>query len=335
MGTPKESRRPTLADVAAAAGVASSTVSRAFSRPQRVNHRTRERVLAHAERLGYVPNPVAQALESGRTRTIALVVPDITNPYFFGVIKGAERAAAEAGLTLVLGNTSESAVVEAQVIRRLERAVDGFVISASRLTDDDLRAVAERSPVTLVNRATPGLGCVVADFDSGSRQIVDHLASYGHQAFVFAGGPAESWSGARRWHGLQLAAEERGLAAQRFGPYLPTPASGPAAADAVLASGATAVVCHNDLLALGLMRRLAERGCAVPADVSVVGFDNVFGADFCHPTLTTLAERTEDAGARAVEFLVHNSRQGFVDGPTRVLPTHLEVRASTGPAREH
>ena len=175
MGTPKDSRRPTLADVAAAAGVATSTVSRAFSRPQRVNHRTRERVLAHAERLGYVPNPVAQALESGRTRTIALVVPDITNPYFFGVIKGAERAAAEAGLTLVLGNTSESAVVEAQVIRRLERVVDGFVISASRLTDDDLRAVAERSPVTLVNRATPGLGCVVADFDSGSRQIANHV----------------------------------------------------------------------------------------------------------------------------------------------------------------
>ena len=156
---------------------------------------------------------------------------------------------------------------------------------------------------------------MVADFDSGSRQIVDHLASYGHRAFVFAGGPAESWSGARRWHGLQVAAEERGLAAQRFGPYLPTPASGPAAADAVLASGATAVVCHNDLLALGLMRRLAERGCAVPGDVSVVGFDNVFGADFCHPSLTTLAERTEDAGARAVEFLVHNSRQSSVDGP--------------------
>jgi len=225
-------------------------------------------------------------------------------------------------------------VAEAQVIRRLERAVDGFVISASRLTDDELRAVAEQSPVTLVNRATPGLGCVVADFDAGTRQIVDHLASYGHRAFVFAGGPAESWSGARRWHGLQVAAEERGLGAQRFGPYLPTPASGPAAADAVLAAGATAVVCHNDMLALGLMRRLAERGRAVPGDVSVVGFDNVFGADFCHPSLTTLAERTEEAGARALEFLVHHGRQIPVEGPTRVLPTHLEVRDSTGPARE-
>ena len=89
----------------------------------------------------------------------------------------------------------------------------------------------------------------------------------------------------------------------------------------------------DDLLALGLMRRLAERGCAVPGDVSVVGFDNVFGADFCHPSLTTLAERPEDAGARAVEFLVHHG-QSPVEGPIRVLPTHLEVRASTGPARE-
>lgn len=328
----EEKRRPTLADVAAAAGVATSTVSRAFSRPQRVNHRTREHVLAEAERLGYVPNPTAQALESGRTRTIALLVPDITNPYFAGVIKGAERGAARAGLTLVLGDTAESPIAEAELIHRLERAVDGFVISASRLPDDDLRAAAERTTITLVNRATAGLGCVVADFDSGTRQIVDHLASYGHGSFVFVGGPAESWSGARRWQGLQLAAEDRGMEARRIGPYLPTLTGGPAAADAVIASGATAVVCHNDMLAIGLMRRMAERGRSVPDDVSVVGFDNVFGADFCHPTLTTLAERTEEAGVRAVELLVQQVPHRPVEGPTRVLPTQLVVRGSTGPA---
>ena len=95
-------------------------------------------MLAEAARLGYVPNPTAQALESGRTRRIALLVPDITNPYFSGVIKGAERAAASAGLTLLLGDTAENAATEAELIRRLERAVDGFVISASRLTDDEL-----------------------------------------------------------------------------------------------------------------------------------------------------------------------------------------------------
>jgi LacI family transcriptional regulator len=198
-----------------------------------VNVHTREHVLAVVEELGYVPNPAARALESGRTRTIALLVPDITNPYFAGVIKGAERAAAAAGLTLVLGDTQESAATEEQLVRRLGRSVDGFVLSATRLPDDDLRRAAEAGPVVLVNRAARGLPCVVADYDSGTRQIVDHLASLAHESFVFAGGPAESWSGHRRWLGLQAAADAAGLEPHRFGPYSPTMSGGPAAADAV------------------------------------------------------------------------------------------------------
>ena len=327
-------RRPTIIDVAKAAGVAPSTVSRAFSRPQRVNHVTREHVLAIADELGYVPNPAAQALESGRSRTVALLVPDITNPYFSGVIKGAERAAAAAGLTLLLGDTQENPAVEEQLVRRLGGAVDGFVLSASRLPEDELRRAAELNPITLINRAEPGMSCVVADFDTGTQQIVDHLASYGHESLIFAGGPPESWSGARRWAGLLSAASARGMEAQRFGPYSPTVAGGPAAADAVLASGATAVVCHNDMLAIGLMGRLAQRGKVVPRDLSVVGFDDIFGADFCNPPLTTLAERTEDAGARAVETLIRQVPTRPVDSPIRVLPTQLVVRASTGPAPE-
>jgi LacI family repressor for deo operon, udp, cdd, tsx, nupC, and nupG len=333
MPAPGPPRRPTIVDVATAAGVAPSTVSRAFSRPGRVNRRTREHVLAVADELGYAPNPAAQALESGRTKTIALLVPDITNPYFSGVIKGAERAAATAGLTLVLGDTQENPAQEQDILRRLGQAVDGFVISAPRLPNEDLHRAAELNALTLVNRATPGIACVVADFDNGTEQIVDHLASYGHESFVFAGGPAESWSGARRWAGLRRAAQRRGMTAHRFGPYTPTLAGGPAAADAVLASGATAVVCHNDMLAIGLMRRLADRRVDVPNDLSVVGFDNIFGADFCHPPLTTLAERTDDAGARAVEALIRQISQPIADPPTRVLTTHLVVRSSTGPSK--
>jgi len=328
-------RRATITDVAHAAGVAPSTVSRAFTRPGRVNHRTRELVLEVAERLGYSPNPAAQALESGRSRTVALVVPDITNPYFAGVIKGAERGAAEAGLTLVLGDTQENPANEAQLLRRLGPAVDGFVVTASRLPDETLRAAAELNRIVLVNRACVGLTSVVADYDTGTRQIVTHLASHGHRSFVFLGGPPESWSGAKRWAGLRAAAEAHGLTASRFGPYTPTIASGPAAADAVIAAGATAVVAHNDVLAIGVLKRLAERRVDVPGDVSVVGFDNVFGSDFCHPPLTTLAERTEEAGARAIESLAHQASLGIQDTPARVLPTHLVVRASSGgvPAR--
>jgi LacI family transcriptional regulator, repressor for deo operon, udp, cdd, tsx, nupC, and nupG len=331
MTPPGQRRRATITDVAEAAGVAASTVSRAFTRPDRVNHQTRAHVLAVAEELGYLPNPAARALESGRTNTLALLVPDITNPFFAGAIKGAERAAVAAGLTLVLGDTQENPATEAQLVRRLGPAVDGFVLAASRLPDDELRRAAELNPLALINRATPGVACVVADYDTGTRQIVDHLASHGHRGFVFLGGPAESWSGARRWAGLRAAAEVHGLAATRFGPYTPTLGGGPAAADAALGSGATAVVAHNDMLAIGVLRRLAERGVDVPGDVSVVGFDDIFGADFCSPTLTTLAERTEDAGARAVEAVVHQAVVRAVEPPTRVLPTRLVVRDSTGP----
>ena len=327
-------RRATITTVATEAGVAPSTVSRAFTNPGRVNHRTREHVLAVAKRLGYAPNPAAQALESGRTNTVALVVPDITNPYFSGVIKGAERGAAEAGLTLVLGDTQENPANEEQLVRRLGPAVDGFVLAASRLPDETLVEVAALNRLVLVNRAAPGIASVVADFDNGTEQIVAHLASHGHRSFVFLGGPAESWSGARRWSGLQLAAAAHQLEATRFGPYSPTIAAGPAAADAVLAAGGTAIVAHNDMLAIGVLKRFAERGVVVPRDVSVVGFDDIFGSDFCQPPLTTLAERTRDAGARAIEGLVRQVLQPVsADAPVRVLPTQLVVRGSTGPVR--
>lgn len=324
-------KRVTITDVADAAGVAASTVSRALSTPGRVNAATREHILEVADRLGYVPNPNARAMSSGRTHTYALLVPDITNPYFAGAIKGAERAAAAAGKTLVLGDTQENPSLERELVQRLGPAVDGLVIAAARGTDEDLAAAAGRLRLALVNRTlpgVPGVPSVVADYDSGTRQIVDHLVSLGHESLVFLAGPHESWSGARRWAGLLAAAQESGVEARRLGPYQPTLQGGPAAADAAVAAKATAIVCHNDMLAIGVLRRLAGRGVRVPDDVSVVGFDDMFGADFCQPALTTLAERTEDAGACAIDLLL---RPGAAT--TVVVPTQLKVRDSTGPCR--
>ena len=324
-------RRATIVDVAAEAGVAPSTVSRSFTNPGRVNDATREHVLAVAAELGYRPNPAARALESGRTNTVALVLPDITNPYFFGLIKGAERAAAAAGHTLVMADTQENPAAEERVVRNLGPAVDGFVICSSRLPDRALHECAEQGPVTLVNRQVTGLDSVVSDYQSGTRQIVDHLASLGHQGFVFLGGPPESWSGARRWRGLQRAARTRRMSAVRHGPYQPNLSGGAAAADSALAIGATALVAHNDLLAIGMLGRLRERGVSVPGDVSVIGFDDIFGSEFCAPPLTTLAERVDDAGRRAVESLMMQMQRRDSQPAQLVLPTQLLVRASTGP----
>lgn len=323
-------QRTTITQVAEAAGVATSTVSRCFTNPGRVNLHTREHVIEVAERLGYVPNPAARAMGSGRNDTIALLVPDITNPYFSGVIKGAERAAAAAGKTLILGDTQESPTMEAQLLRRLGPAVDGFVLAASRLPDAELRTSAQRNRIVLVNRALSGTSAVVADYESGTRQVVDHLASLGHESLVFLAGPVGSWSGARRWSGLQRASRSRRMRVKRLGPYVPTLDGGPAAADAALAARATALVCHNDMLAIGVLRRLDARGVDVPGEISVVGFDDIFGADFCHPPLTTLAERTQDAGATAVEVVLRPQAPDAM----LALPTELKVRASSGPVAQ-
>src|SRR5690349_12044887 len=132
----------TIYDVAAAAGVATSTVSRAFSNPHRVNAQTRQRILAVAARLQYRPNPHARALLSGRHHTVAMVVSDIANPHFFEFIRGAELRARTSEYTLVLVNGEESARIEYDQIQRLVPAVDGFVLAASRLPDENLRQIA-------------------------------------------------------------------------------------------------------------------------------------------------------------------------------------------------
>ncbi|GAA4912290.1 LacI family DNA-binding transcriptional regulator [Streptomonospora salina] len=331
MTTPK---RTTVYDVAREAGVAASTVSRAFSNPRRVNAATRRHVLEVADRLGYHPNPLATALQSGHTATVAMLVPDIANPHFFGPIRGAERRATAADITFMLGFTEESADTERDKIERLARSVDGFVLASSRMPDGTTAELARDHNLVLIDRQVDGLPSVVVDNAAGSRQIVDHLASLGHRSLVYLSGPHTSWLAGERWRALSAGAEERGMAATRLGPFPPQVAGGGAAADAALVSGATAVVAHNDLLAIGILRRLAERGVAVPERISVAGYDDIFGADFCVPALTTLAGPQEEAGRAAVEnLLTKGSARPSEAAPRRVvLPSHLVIRDSTGPA---
>ncbi|GAA4753702.1 LacI family DNA-binding transcriptional regulator [Modestobacter marinus] len=320
----------TIYDVAKAAGVATSTVSRAFSNPDRVGAVTREHVLEVARRLGYQPNPHARALVSRRTRTVAMVVSDITNPHFFELIRGAEMRAKASGYTLVLVNAEESPRIELEQVHRLTRSVDGFLLAASRQPADDLLQLAANHRVVVVNRRVPGLASVVLEHAEGCRQMVAHLASLGHESVVYLAGPRSSWMAASRWAAIRGAAAELGLRAQRMGPFAPTVASGGAAADAALTTGATAAIAHNDLLAIGVMRRLADRGVQVPADVSVVGFDDIFAADLCTPTLTTLGGAHADVGRAAVEILLNSMEQPRDLAPELVVPSELILRRSTG-----
>ncbi|WP_406044512.1 LacI family transcriptional regulator [Micromonospora sp. NBC_00898] len=326
--------RVTINDIAALTGVAASTVSRALSRPDRVNRVTRERIQAAARDLNYVPNTQARALSSGRTDTVALLVSDATNPFYFGLIRGAQQQLRAAGLALLLVDTEDSPELENDLLGKVRRSVDGVILAASRLPEKTLTAVAAELPVITINRNVPGVRSVVIDSPDGIMQAVEHLVSLGHRQIAYVAGPPFSWANEARWRALRSAMARHGLTGIRVGPFGASRRSGSAAADALLNTGATACVTFNDLLAIGILHRLAERGIDVPTEISVVGCDDIFGADFCSPPLTTLTAPIEQAGRMAVSMLLEqlDDLGEKTSRRTQLLPTHLTVRRSSGPA---
>ena len=329
---PIPSRYPTIHEVAAACGVAASTVSRAFSSPNRVNAATRERILATAQRMGYRPNPAARALPSGRSHTLGLLVADITNPFFFDIIRGAEKAADAAGYTLVLADTDEDAETEARHLARLARAVDGFLLASSRMGDARIRQAASGIPLVLINRHLREVASVAIDTGDGMRQAVEHLVSLGHRRIAYLSGPTTSWSNRRRWTGLTAAARPLDLEVVRLGPFSPVLDGGHAAAQDLVRTGCTAAVAFNDLVAIGTLLGLQELGVDVPREMSIVGSDNIDGATYCRPALTTLQSMGDTAGRQAVSTLIEVIA-GRQTTTVTMLPCELVVRASTAPAR--
>ncbi|WP_427173426.1 LacI family DNA-binding transcriptional regulator [Arthrobacter sp. 92] len=325
---------PTIRDVAEAAGVATSTVSRALSNPDRVNPRTRERIEEVAAQLNYVPSSQARGLSSGRTNAVAVLVPDITNPFYFDIIRGTQNQLKAAGYTQLLVDTEESAEMELDALQKMRKSADGFILAASRLSDEQLDNVSGSQPLVTINRASANAPTVVIDTPSAMIQALEHLVSLGHHSVCYVSGPPKSWSNSMRWKIFEDDSRQRGLETHRIGPFVPKTTSGAAAADAAVRTGATACIVFNDLLAIGMLQRFRERGIRVPEDISIVGCDDIFGADFCHPPLTTIASPIEQAGRVAVSMLL-SQLNPIYSGSSRklaVMPTHLTVRGSTGPA---
>jgi len=325
---------PTIYDVARVAGVAPSTVSRAFSRPGRVNADTAERVRKVAADLGYRTNPLARALPTGHTSMIALAISDITNPYYFQIIRGAQSAAAEADYTTLLADAQESDRLEREALERAIPTVEGIVLLSTRMSDSAIRMMAKQRPVIALNRAIADVPSVVVDHAQAMRHAVDHLCELGHHRISYVAGPAAAWADGMRWRSLRELAAERALQVRRLGPYAPTVVGGVAAADGLRHHRSSAVIAYNDLVAIGVMRGLAAFGARIPDDVSVVGFDNIFGADLVTPGLTTVAAPLRALGAMAVHNLLALTRGAHeTTGEPVVLPTRLVVRESTGQRR--
>lgn len=323
---------PTIYDVARQCGVAASTVSRAFSNPNRVSAVTRERIRTVAAEIGYTPRPLARSERPARSRTVTLVVTDIANPYYAPLIKAAQAQARERKYTLVLTDSDESPQLEADNLRRVLGATCGGILATSRLSDEVIHQLARHRPLVVVNREIEGIASVIADTGSGMRKAVRHLAALAHRHIAYLSGPRNSWANSARWKAVSEEAAELDIHVSLLGPFAPTRQGGQEAADALTLDGASAAIAYNDLVALGVLLQVTERGIRVPEELSIVGCDDIFGADLTFPGLTTISGPTERLGKHAVEEL-HRVLSGGAPSRTSVgFETHLVVRGSTGPS---
>jgi LacI family transcriptional regulator len=312
------------------------TVSRVVNERPGVGVDTRQRVREAIESLGYRPNIVARGLKASSSRSIGLMVPDVTNPYFPEIVKGAEDVAIQHGYTLLLTNIIEDAARETMAFQTFEdHMVDGVIACSPRLENQDLYPLLKRQrAVVLVNRRTDAkiAGSVRIDHELGARMLLRHLHEIGCTRIGVLTGPSHSHAGRERLLGIDREARdlEIVLPGSRMVPCAPTVEGGAAAATALLERDASidALLCFNDLVAAGAMQALAERGVRVPHDVAVTGYDDIVFARMFTPALTTVRAPTYELGQQAATMLL-GRMQGRGHGIDIVLQPELMVRDST------
>lgn len=338
-----QKKRSSIQDVARAAGVHASTVSRVLNPRTRglVSRTVAERIEALARKLGYSADPAASGLRTRRSGTIGVLIPDIANPVFPLILRGIEAALAEAGYTAIIANTDNDAERARAALERLAaRRIDGAIIATATLRD----ALLERCsglglPTVLVNRAAGGgkVSAVINDDRAGIALAVAHLHALGHRAIGHVAGPGNMSTGRSRRAGFAAALKAHALgslpiaAADSY-----AIAAGERACAQLLATGAriSAIVAANDLLALGCYDALKRRGLACPRDVSVTGFNDMAFADRFDPPLTSVRIPHRLMGAEAARLLLEQIAGPRVPRQVIMLAPELVVRGSTAaPAR--
>ena len=328
-------------DVARRAGVSIATVSRVVNATAPVSEATAERVWSAVRALGYEINHVAKSLRQGATHTVAVIVGDLGNPFYADFIKGVESAAQRARFSVMVCTApGGDDIAQRQVQMLLSKRVDGVIMwgwclgpsYVQRLLSSGTRVLG----IELLPDRPPGARSLSIDFRTGMGDVVAHLASLGHRSIAYLWDRTDSpatresrfscFREAVSEHGLQLPDDWVAVAAGGQRPEI-----GQAAVLDLLqrASDITAIVCHNDLLALGALRAAKQRGFPVPKRLSVVGVDDIFTARFTDPALTTLAIPRMEAGGLALQWLLQENT-GTLPAP-EVTP-RLVVRQSTGPA---
>ena len=331
----------TIKDVALHAGVSVTTVSHVVNDTRRVSPEGRSRVEAAIRALGYVPSAVARSLKSNTTRTLGMLTPNSSNPYFAEIVRVVEDRCFAAGYTLILCNTEDESPRQSVYLKVLaERRIDGLIVVS---TGDDEALVTQLHglpmPTVLLDREIDDPGCDLVETAhmDGGLLAVRHLLSLGHRRIACIGGPEHVSAGEQRIEGWRLALAESG-AAPETGELLWrggfTSQGGYEAMHAILRLDAgtprpSAVFVCNDLMAIGALRAIHESGLRVPDDISIVGFDDIELAAYTSPPLTTVAQPKDRIGALAVDMLLERVTGRRLATRKVVLQPELHVRAST------
>ncbi|HEX8733915.1 MAG TPA: LacI family DNA-binding transcriptional regulator [Pyrinomonadaceae bacterium] len=331
-----------IKEVAREAGVSTATVSHVINNTRYVSEEVRARVLKAIEQCRYYPNAHARSLASGRSRIIGLVISDIVNPFFPELVKAIEAAAFEHGYDIMLSNTNYDTERTSHYVRRfIERKIAGVAVMTSEMDKKLVDELAQREvPVVFLDVGEPGLHMnnLRVDYDEGIEQAILHLVALGHRRIAFIGGNTNLRSSRRRLEAFRKTMQQLFPDAPElvfYGNFRIE--GGQRAASEILVTQSenlpTAVVCANDLTAIGAVSEFEAAGLNVPRDISIVGFDNIAFAALTKPALTTVNLPLNELGRRAIEVLIRSVEDSEQQGIEIRIPTNLIIRQSTAPAR--
>jgi LacI family transcriptional regulator len=333
-------KRPTQTDVARLAGVSRATVSYVLNDRTDgripITEQTRHKVLRAAEELGYAPSALARSLRSGESRMVGFLMPAVHNPHYWDILAGAEEEITEQGYHLVLVTANLDPKRERRCLQSLfQQRLDGVILMPTFLDKytDELELLSERnSPVVLIG-SLGGADWVFPDVAGGAVAMMEHLIGLGHERIAFVNGVARRRLSQAREDIYVRKLEEAGLSRdpqllRRCG-YLVKDAYSETQALLDMPSPPTTIWTVNDLLAIGALRAIHERGLRVPDDVAVAGFDDIDLSQQLYPPLTTVHMPALEMGRRAAEFLFERMESPDLDPMQELMPTHLVVREST------
>ncbi len=333
----KRNKRVTLKDIAAEAGVSMMTVSNVLNGRGSVSAKTSRRITEIARRMNYRPNQVARSLRVEETRTLGVVVSDSSQLVLSKVIRAIESEAAQAGYSVIVANTDQSPQREKAAIELLlNKRIDGLLLAAPLNTDDSQMRTLVHFGIPLVflmrtSRTVP-VNSVANDNEQGGYEIVRHLIQTGRNPICFLSLPRESQSGQSRIAGYRRAFQEAGLNWRDDALHYCQPeiASGYDAMSRLLEDGACAgaVCCGCDLIAVGAIRAIQERGLAVPDDLAVTGYDDIDMAEYLCVPLTTMRQPKDEMGREGVRLLLEQIRDPEHEPRQVILPSTLVVRGS-------